>query len=625
MFYRVGEDIQPGVFYLRAMNKGKLALDTETTGLMPYHGDRVFAIVISDGDDSYYFDTENSTCLHPYLASLFSQPGILWFLHNAKFDLHALSQTFGAVPAGIIHDTAVGARLEFNDHLSYSLDSCAKRIGLVKSEEVEKYIRENKLTEKVPIPGKKKKYVKMFFERVPRDIMFRYACQDALVTYWVAEKQLRRIEKVDSLLPEAPRLMEMVDVERSLTPVIWAMERDGVKADLEYSSEAMEFYEQEIKRCEAEFEKLTGKPYKSSPKLFAEVFESERAKWKYTEKGNPSFESDALESFTHPAAKVILTSRNAKSRVDFFSTFAYFADSRGFVHPSFNSGGTATLRFSSSEPNFQNLTNDEEASEERYPVRRAIIPPHGDFALLSVDYDQQEYRMLLDYAGELEVIEAIKSGADVHQAMADMVGVTRKQAKTLNFGLLYGMGKAKLALALGITEDEAGELRKLYFAKLPRVKAFIDRVIGTAERRGYVYNWAGVRYWCEDTQFAYKMPNRIIQGGGSSIMKKAMCELAQVFAAEQAQSRMVITIHDELDFYIHRSEFHLIPRIKSVMESIYPSKHLPLTVSMAHSWKSLGDLVDGPPALDDNPPSERRDSIPHSADRSLSQELAVHG
>lgn len=584
---------------------GPLSLDTETTGLMPYHGDRVFMIVVSTGKDTWNYHTGKSVNLPRSLGAAFLDKNRIWFLHNAKFDMHAFWNTFGVVPKGRIHDTAIGARLVFNDYLTYSLDACASRIGFKKSNAVEEFIRTHKLSRKDPIPGKKKKIDKKFYDQVPHEIMFEYACIDAEITHHLGMSQLSKMAELDALLPSAPKLTDFMEVERQLAPVLFEMERDGVLADQAYCAEAMEFYEKEIKRLEEEFKRGTGETYKASPKLFEKVFGDQKDKWSFTEKGNPSFDSDVLERFDSLSARLVLGIRNAKSRVDFFSTFLFFSDGNSCVHPSFNSGGTATLRFSSSEPNFQNLTNDEESETELRPVRRAIVPPK-DFCIVAFDYDQQEYRLLLDYAGQMDLIEAIKGGADVHQATADLMGVTRRAAKAINFGLLYGMGLDKLAAALKVSRDEAKRLKALYFQKLPNVKQIIHTITNVAETRGYVYNWAGVRYWCNDPKFAYKMPNRIIQGGGASIMKKAMVEIAPYLLERKAKSRMFLTVHDELDFYIHKDEFDLVKGIKYIMENVYVSKHLPLTVSVSHSWKSLGDLQDGEPSKEAH---ETRDKV----------------
>lgn len=894
---------------LKLGTKGVRSLDTETTGLRPFHGDRPFCVTTHDGIDTYFFSLDEEPQVKALHAILTNEDST-WYGHNIKFDLHHLKMTFNIDVHGQCMDTKTLARLAYNEHMDYSLEACAKRIGLEKSSAVEDYISEHHLWEWEEVPGKKSRKKNKFYHKVPHDLIFEYACQDAEITYKLGEHLRKDIAAIDALLPNKPELNSVALQEFDVLKVIQNVERRGIHVDLKYSKEAYAYYQKKTQEAEKEFKEITGKEYKASPKLFAEIFVEESEKWIYTEKGNPSFDSDAIKRFSHPAAKQILIMRDAKSRMDFFAGFQYHADSKQHIHPNLDPSGTGSGRFSSSDPNFQNLTNDEEAIEEAYPVRKAVIPPNPNYCIVAFDYDQQEYRLMLEYAGEMDVIEKVKAGVDVHQATADMMGTTRKYAKCvaedslvltntglkkiqnvtchdlvwdgtsfvthqgvvfkgfqnvityqglkatpdhkvytecgefiplqeakerqltlartevngiairythgeksghktrrrllhgmflqsllqnaknhikqfpfgkieklpvpkkpkirggsqqnygehkhpifcnepkmqqskveiipklwraggeiaflfrriteffiehvfrkrdfntanrpnkqrwgllprqykitkpkgefekykekhfsnlqghetdcyryicadaqglssihlgqrtfktgtfqrsplagtfekktegevqekvrvydiqnagpnfrftcsgvlvsncLNFLLLYGGGVSKLAEALHVPESEAKDLRDLYFSRLPKVKEFIATVIKTARDRGYVYNWLGRRFFCE-RDWAYKMPNRIIQGGGADVMKKALVGCQELLNG--TQSRIFLTVHDEIDFYIHAGEFSLIPKIKKIMEEAYPHRHLPLTVSISHSWVSLGDLKDGGP------------------------------
>lgn len=575
-----------------------LAVDVETTGLDLYHGDRIFCLGLSDAHDAWYIDfrdfSEDTFIEH--FRKLAHDPARLWINHNIKFDLHAFYTSYNLCFEGSFYDTLVGARLVYNDHFSYSLDACLQRLGLpnvVKENAVMDYITKNNLWEWQTIPGKKVGRKRLFFEKVPKSILKTYVCKDVLGAYALYEDQIQQISNIDSLIDEAPKLKSVAEDESKITKSVFIMELLGVKIDEKYCEKALTHYHEVLKENENKFAAETGKDYKASPKLFEEVFLKERDKWQFTEKGNPSFESEVLQRFSHPAAKCILEIRNAKSRTDFFGTFLFKADEESMVHPNFNSGGTASGRFSSSDPNFQNLTNDEENQEEAFPVRKAIIPPSPNYCIVSMDYKQQEYCLMLDYAGEAELIEEVKNGKDVHQATADLMGVSRKYAKTLNFMLLYGGGAKKLAEALGISEAEAKKLKALYFAKLPKVQKFIERVVNVAGLRGYVYNWAGRRFFCESSDVAYRFPNRVIQGGGADIMKKAIIECSAILRGKK--SYICLTIHDELNFYIHEDEISLIPVLKEAMEKVYPARFLPLKVDISHSWENLGSLKEGSP------------------------------
>lgn len=622
-------------FYESVKNAPALAFDFETTGLRPFHGSRAFSLALSDGVSSWYWDRRGRD-LPVELQKLFTDPAKTFIAHNAKYDSHILHETFGIDVAGALYCSAIGARIAFNDHPSYGLGECLERIGLSKDDGVMAYIKEHGLTAKEEIPHKKEGRKLMFFDRVPLRLLQVYACRDAYGAFKLYESQLKRVREIDSLLPDSPRSASIVKLEQDLLPVTIRMERGGVLVDQKYCQEAIEFLSDKISSGKKSFREITGNEFTDSWQKLSKVFAGEQLKWGRTEKGNPSFGVDILQTLEHPAAKIVIDLRNEKSRVDFFATFLAEADTRGFVHPSFNSGGTATRRFSSSGPNFQNLTNDEDAPPETWSPRRALIAPE-DCCIVSMDYVQQEYFLLLDMAGEMDLIEQVKNGKDLHLATAELMSVTRRQAKTLNFLQLYGGGVAKLCAALykpsvdietltaicfiylyemdkhedykkhlelvrpltqGVIDYNMGELvkakniRELYFSKLPKVKALINKVIEVGEARGYVHNFAGMRYWC-NKRHSYVLPNRIIQGGGADIGKRAMVAVAE--RLKGTRSRLFLPVHDELDFYLHRSDLGLCGEIKRLMEIQYPHRHLPMRVDVTHSWENLGDLQDGPP------------------------------
>ena len=579
-----------------------LSLDTETSGLHPYKGDRLFSLIIGTEKEVFYFNFQNYANLSPEFVlskddlfkftDIFHDRSKLWFLCNAKFDLHMLVQD-GLQISGQIHDIIVGARLEYNCHLSYSLANMAERSGYTKVVAVEEYILKHKLYTWELIPGKKSREKKMQFDKVPLELIQPYAEQDARITFDIGRKQVEAIKEMN--LPGAmPTVQDVLDYERKLTPILFTMECRGIRIDTEYCKKAVEYETNRFWQTAIKFKDTTGKPYSASPKLFNEIFQSDRERWELTDKNNPSFDSDTISKFKNPVAKLVLELRDAKSRSDFFNGFLYHVDGKDFLHPNFNQAGTATGRFSSSSPNFQNITNDD-GGVSVFPVRRAIIPPEG-FILCSMDYQSQEYRLALDYAEEMGLIAKVKEGLDIHEATAQMMGVPRRQAKTLNFMLLYGGGAQKLADALNVTLIQARDLKDTYFSTLPKLRDFIKRVSHTAGTRHWVRTWAGRRLWFRDSSYTYKAPNAIIQGGGADIMKKAMVEIYEFL--KPYKSSMILTVHDSIDFENHKSELQIIPKLMLIMENIYPYKHLPLTVSCSWSDSNLNDLEKGLPTED---------------------------
>jgi DNA polymerase-1 len=593
----------------RIRKSSSISLDLETTGLRPYHGDRIFAITVANATESFYF----GSCFSDVLRAIFSPFNDIKSIifHNAKFDLSFIDKYVPAdsfeksLARTLIIDTKSMARVERNDHFSYSLEDCAERAGLPRklTDEVWNWLEANEAFDWIEVPGKNKRIKHWYFDRVPKEIMIPYALTDAELTYDLGLHLAKEIQKASLHAKEKnlPALSQVFFSEAQLTQTLFAMERYGVKIDREYTVRAAQFEVGKCSEAAQKFEGHTGQPFKNSGKLFAEVFASDKSLWSYTEKGNPSFDSDALKKFAHPAAKAVLEYRDAKSRADFYHGFLFFADSHDFIHPNFNSDGTGTGRLSSSEPNFQNLTDDEEVERE-FKIRRAIIPPSDEFTIFSFDFQAMEYRMMLELAARLlgrpgELLLKVKDGADVHEATAQLASVKasliipRKSAKMSNFLTIYGGGDQKLADGLGCTLEEARAIRQAIFAACPEIKYYMRAVMDTAKTRGYVFNWHGRRSYFQDPNFAYKALNYLIQGGCADVTKIAMNRIQALLREKGYRSRMVMTVHDELVFYIHQTEIHLVPIIRKIMIEAFPAQYLPMDVSIG--WgPNLADLAE---------------------------------
>jgi DNA polymerase I-like protein with 3'-5' exonuclease and polymerase domains len=604
------------------------ALDTETTGLRPFHGNRLFSLILAPiragqgGPEitPYYFNfwpypgLAADQVLTPWhlaqLGPLFADPVRIWYGHNITFDMHMLARE-GHELKGVVYDTMAGARVEYNEHQDYDLGSCGARIGVAKDEGVIQYIQEHGLWEWEVVPGKKQRKKNLFFYKVPLEIIVPYGCQDTVVAGKLAASQARSVAKAREEMAHAknvPTIQKVLTNEIRLTKTVWRMQEVGLKIDRPYCVRAAAYEDDRSQKAIEGFKKETGRDFIASPKLFAEVFASEKELWEYTDKGNPSFESEVLKHFKSPAAVAVQTYRDAKSKADFYRGFLYHADDQDIVHPNFNQSQAKTGRFSSSNPNFQNLTSEEEEEElaQEFVVRRAIIPRDG-FIFVMPDYDQMEYRMMFDYACQLvghltEVARQIKEeGKDPHQATADVVTaggteLKRKRAKNGNFAFLYGSGYDTLAKTIGSTRQEAIHLKEMLRQAMPEVQRFVDEVSGTAKRRGYVFDWAGRKFYFPDRNYAYKAPNSVIQGGCADVTKFAMNDVDEEIVVRGYKSRMIATIHDELPTEVHESEILVVPRMmKEKMESQYPWQYLPLTAGMEWSSKSLADKVKGFP------------------------------
>ena len=582
---------------------GEYGLDTETNGLRVYHGDRLFSLILSDDSGAYYFnfltylgigelftlDREETFAL---LKPAFSNPDSTWYIGNAKFDMSMLDAEGGEL-CGTVWDTEVAGRLIFNGSFKYGVAALAERYGVAKSQAVDEYIKANRLYTWLKAPGKTKKAKQPHYDRVPFDIIVPYGVTDGEIIRHIGQHQKKDLEEIAKTMP-GDKFRDLCANDWQLTKTCYAMEKVGIKIDRAYCQAQ---YDAEMKTAFQVAERFTqqsGITFKDSNSVLAQAFTEAGEAYPKTAKGNPSFKDDVLAGFKSPLAKLVQDYRGAvKKASTYYANFLYYADSEDIVHANIRTAGTVTARFSYADPNLQNIPRNNSDNPDGAQVRKAFIPRPG-YCFVMIDYEQQEYRMMLDYAKQMDVIgKIINEGLDVHTATAKMTGASRFFAKTLNFLLLYGGGAQKLADSLELSLAEAKELKRRYFSAMPQVKKFINAVQAKA-RAGFVVNWAGRRYFFEDG-FDYKAPNHLIQGGGADVSRFALNRLDPFL--KPYLSRILVQIHDEILFEIHESELGIVPQLKEIMENVYPYRHLQLTCSVDHSWKSWGDKVAGLPQI----------------------------
>lgn len=547
------------------------SVDTETTGLKEH--DKAFMITAANDNFAMSIDSRDISPLdfNVLMTSIGRNHGSTRVFQNAKFDMRMLP--YCHLNFLHIEDTAVLGRLVNNDFMSYSLKDAAKRRGMEKSPIVETYIKEHKLHTHVPYKYKEGLEKLLHFDRVPKDVISEYAVQDAVITWKLRQALLKDLDPISKPVWE---------MEKALTPVCFAMERKGVKINIEYTMEAMKYEQGIIERTKKEFLLASGVHYDNKKTTLCEVFKKAGETIPLTDKGNDSLTDDVLESFTSPIAKMVQKVRHFEKRIStYYTNFLELADSNGVIHPDMFQSGTTTGRFSYRDPNFQNVPKEEDSTEP-YVVRGCIMPRPGNI-LLQLDYKQQEYRLMLAYAKHTKLIEQVMGGADVHQATADMVGIKRGYAKTLNFAILYGAGPPKIAGMLGVTVQEATALRNKYFDALIEVEDLIVRVTTKGRQAGHVYNWLGRKLQMHDSQFAYKFPNWLIQGGGADICKLAMTRLAG--------EPMILQIHDALIFELPMAEAQeKVEYYKRVMIEAFPPKNgMAMDVDVTWSDTSLAE------------------------------------
>jgi len=575
--------------------------DTETYGLK--YTDSAFSFSVGYGDRYWYFNFKDypevnvrgldiNSCIED-LREIFSYKHDTWIFHNAKFDLHKLDR-LGISVAGSIYCTKQKQRIIQNNLLDYSLRALSQD-GEKKSDEVEKYISDNNLITKLHIPGKQKELSIKHFDKVPLYLIKKYAIQDTIATLSLYNRQQQSFESDKSL-------DKVNEIDTDLTKHIFNMEKTGIKLDVDYVNTAWAYEENLINELKGSFLSKTDMVYdEATKKDFIRMLEQAGEKIEYSDKNNPVLDKEALDKMSSPLADIIKRIRFHEKRISsFYSTFIYYKDENDIIHPHIDIGGTETGRFSMSSPNLQQLSKKDSVEKEdtaHYSVRGCFVPRDGKL-FVNIDYSQQEYCLMADYAGEKYLINAINSGHDVHQATSELLGISRSNAKSVNFGVLYGCSVSVLADMLKVGVSRAAAIRDNYFYTLRKVERFIKIVKERGASRKFVFNWIGRKMHISDRNFAYILPNHLIQGSGADVMKVAICRVGNYIRNNKLSMKMVLTVHDSLVLETDISEVSHVRNIQDIMESVYISNNgIKLRTDVEYSFKSLAqkDMIKGLP------------------------------
>ena len=432
-----------------------------------------------------------------------------------------------------------------------------------------------------------------------------YACEDADVTL-----QLRHA--FEPMLKELGLLGLLNDVENPLVPVLAAVEFEGVKIDsaamTEYSAE-LQGYVQEL---ETQIYQEAGQEFNiGSPKQLGEVLFDKMdigsGKIKKTKTGQYATGEEILSQLAadNPIAGLILEYRQlSKLRSTYVEALPQLVSPvDGRVHTSFNQAVTATGRLSSTNPNLQNIPIRTEKGRE---IRKAFVPRDENHVLLAADYSQVELRIMADFSGDKTMIEAFRLGQDVHASTASKVfhvplsevdGEMRRKAKTVNFGIIYGISAFGLAQRIGISRKEATEIIDTYFQEFPSVKEFMDDSINRARELEYAETLLKRRRYLRDinsrnaTLRGYTERNAInapIQGTAADIIKKAMINIHAWLEQERLGTKMILQVHDELVFDAVREEVdYVTPKIRELMTQALLLPHgvpLEVEVGVGDNW-----------------------------------------
>ncbi len=581
------------------LNEEIFALDTETSGLYAYRGDRPFGFAIADSVSEVYFDDRrhDREVIFLLLKELLENENNTICIHNAKFDLHHVTEwakDYFAQEIKInarIVCTAVLSRIANNTRLSCALDDVAMSYGLgAKDHTVMEWIRRNKAYRFVTMEdGTVDKNPD--FSAVPFNIMEPYAKRDARLCYSIYYALLRDISLLDAYTKKLtpPRsIWNTVERETKITKILYKMERTGVLTDSANAQRNFEIERLRASEARIRYTEITGREFVDSGANHTAsmqalgISDSGVAR---TATGAISFSKQNIGAIDSALAKPIKDYREANKKANtVLLGLLNSRDKAGRIHTNFGQYTTRTFRFSSTNPNLQNVSSKDDKTGHN--LRESFIPD-PDCYLVSFDYKAQEMCLLFDMSDEVEIAERIKTGEDTHAVTAALMGVDRNTAKTVGFALVYGAGISRLASQLGVTETEARRLRQLFFDKMPKAAKFIKQVIERANG-GFIANpWGRVLQFKRGD--SYKAVNYLIQGSGAEIIRDAMIAIAEEYD-DNPMVRMVLTVHDELLFNIHKDHLDEIPNIKRIMEQVYKYKILPLTVGVSMSDKSWGHV-----------------------------------
>lgn len=495
---------------------------------------------------------------------------------NIKYDMIVL-QNYGATVKGPLFDTMI-AHYVLQPELRHGMDYLA---------EIYLHYQTIHIDELIGPKGKNQKNMR---DLDPKDV-YLYACEDADVTLKlknVLEKELKE--------NDAERLF--YDIEMPLVPVLVNIERNGVLLDTEALKQSSAHFTAQMEQIEKEIYELAGETFNiASPKQVGEVlFDKLKIveKAKKTKTGQYVTSEEVLESLRHkhPVVEKILEHRGLKKLLGtYIDALPQLINPRtGRVHTSFNQTVTATGRLSSSNPNLQNIPIRDENGKE---IRKAFIPDEGCL-FFSADYSQIELRIMAHLSEDKNMIDAFLSNHDIHAATAAKIYKTdlkdvgsdmRRKAKTANFGIIYGISVFGLAERMNVDRKEAKELIDGYFETYPGVKAYMDKSIQVAQEKGYVETIFHRKRFLPDINSrnavvrGYAERNAInapIQGSAADIIKVAMARIYQRFQAEGIQAKMILQVHDELNFSVPVNEKERVEEIViEEMEKAY-RMHVPL-------------------------------------------------
>ena len=579
-------------FFQRLSTEKRFAIDTETTSLDYRVAEMVGFSVAFDANDAYYIplahDYEgapeqlNREAIIAQIKPILEDPTVEKIGHHLKYDAH-IFENHGIHLQGWYFDTMLA---------SYVLNAAATRHGM---DDVARVYLSHLTTTFEQVAGKGVK--QKTFNQIELETAAHYAAEDAHVTY-------RLYEVLDRKLKELPELSEILhNIEVPVANVLTIMEENGIALDLSFLDQLSVEFAETIQNLENQIIEIAGESFNvSSPKQVGEVlFEKMGLKGgKKTATGQYSTSEAVLEKIDHPITALIIEYRGlTKLKSTYTEALVKQANNDTHrVHTSYHQALTATGRLSSTDPNLQNIPVREEIGRQ---IRKAFIAPKGRI-LLAADYSQIELRLMAHFSQDEALVDAFNHGQDVHRrtasevlgvALEDVSSDQRRQAKAVNFGLLYGMSEFGLIRQLGFTRQESQDYIKQYFHRYPGIYEYMQRTRQVALEQGFVETITGRRLYTPDIDARNMMVrkgaeraaiNAPLQGSAAEIIKMAMIEVAKILPNDQA--KLLLQVHDELVFEVDEAiADQLAEKIKDVMQKVVTlSVPLVVEVGKGHNW-----------------------------------------
>ena len=557
------------------LTQSTVSLDTETTSTNPIDAELVGLSFAAEEGKAFYVpipdNREKAETIVNIFKPLYESPQIMKVGQNIKYDMEVLMR-YGVNLSAPMFDTMIAHYL-LQPEQHHGMDYLAETLLDYETIHIDTLIGPR---------GKSQKNMR----EVPPALVCDYAAEDADVT-------LRLHNVLKPRLKDAGMEQLFYEIEMPLVPVLAQMETDGVLLDTDALAETSRTFTERMREIEQDIYREAGHKFNiASPKQVGEVLFGEMKiveKPKKTKTGQYVTSEEVLQQLRtkSPIVGKILQHRGLKKLLGTYvdALPKLITPRTGHIHTSFNQAVTATGRLSSSDPNLQNIPVRGEDGKE---IRRCFIPEPGCL-FFSADYSQIELRVMAHLSGDENMTEAFREGHDIHAATAARIykepidSVSRDQrtkAKRANFGIIYGITVFGLAERLEISRDEARQLIDGYFDTFPRVRDYMERAKETAREHGYAETFFHRRRYLPDItshnatvrNFAERNAiNAPIQGSAADIIKIAMVRIHRRFAEEGIRSKMILQVHDELNFSVLPEEKERVERIVlEEMQHAYP-------------------------------------------------------